>query len=380
MQGQLRANSILNFFVLVFGIGFIGLNSQAYPELMRYKYNTCMACHVSPGGGGLLTTYGRGLSTEILSRWGSDKEAGFLHTALDTEQKEGEQQNPWYLLGGDVRSVQTHKENKIVRQGKYIPMQADIAVALQKDMFTFVGNVGEIKDDDHSWQPNGTQYYLMVRPQEEVTVRAGQFIPQYGLHLPDHILFIRSLLGFGMKSERDAIEAQYNGENWIASLTQSRQVKLADPEQATVLQVQYYFMESNKIAFNYWDGKSKGLNRSIVGLWGVFGFSPDLYWVSEWDLQKSKSVGRLIDSSATTDSTVHYNKLGYTLTKGLDVFLHEEAMQLDVRDAATAMTRRGLGLQFFPRPHFDFSAVWTKQSTNTNKETDYAWLLLHYYL
>jgi hypothetical protein len=152
--------------------------------------------------------------------------------------------NQWYLFGGDLRAVQVHKEDEIVRQGRSIPMQADISLALQKNQFTIVINVGELEPENHNWHPYASQYYLMLRPTDEITLRGGKFIPQYGLHLSDHILFIRSYLGFGMNSERDTMEAQYNGENWTSSLTNSQQLD-ADKnlvENASSMQIQYYFL------------------------------------------------------------------------------------------------------------------------------------------
>jgi hypothetical protein len=340
-----------------------------------------MACHIAPSGGGILSTYGRGLSAEVLSHWGSDKEAGFLHASLEEgEQSEEEKLNQWYFFGGDIRGVQVHKEDKIVRQGRYIPMQADFSIALQKQDFTFVGHIGEIEEEDHSWQPEITKYYLMYRPIEEVTIRAGKFVPQYGLYIPDHVLFVRSFLGLGLESDRNNIEAQYNGENWVTSVTHSQRIEIEDQttgqiENANTAQAQFYFFDSSKIALNLWDAKSDdGQKRTISGLWGVLAMGKDVYWMTEWDQQN------ILRSTGELKSNVHYNKLAYSPTKGLDIFLHEEALQSDIRDGKTLIQRRGLGVQFFPRPHFDISAVWTKQITQAPSEADYAWLLLHYYL
>jgi hypothetical protein len=36
--------------------------ADAYPWMIRHEYNNCIACHVDPSGGGMLTPYGRGQS------------------------------------------------------------------------------------------------------------------------------------------------------------------------------------------------------------------------------------------------------------------------------------------------------------------------------
>ena len=49
-------------------------NSWAFPEMVRHNYSNCSSCHVSPSGGGVLTQYGRELSSAILSIWGAENE------------------------------------------------------------------------------------------------------------------------------------------------------------------------------------------------------------------------------------------------------------------------------------------------------------------
>ena len=67
----------LGFLVFI----FVGV-AQAFPEMIRLGYVNCTSCHVSPNGGGLLTDYGRSISSEALSTWAKPKEElpghGFL--------------------------------------------------------------------------------------------------------------------------------------------------------------------------------------------------------------------------------------------------------------------------------------------------------------
>jgi hypothetical protein len=48
--------------------------ADAYPWMIRHEYNNCIACHVDPSGGGLLTPYGRGQSQVLLSTKYSNEE------------------------------------------------------------------------------------------------------------------------------------------------------------------------------------------------------------------------------------------------------------------------------------------------------------------
>src|ERR1700722_15897581 len=49
----------------------------AFPEMARHGYTQCTACHVSPAGGGVLTEYGRELSSDLLSTWSHGNESAF---------------------------------------------------------------------------------------------------------------------------------------------------------------------------------------------------------------------------------------------------------------------------------------------------------------
>ncbi|RYZ63714.1 MAG: hypothetical protein EOP05_23120, partial [Proteobacteria bacterium] len=61
--------------LLLSAVTFVGANAEAYPDLIRHNYVNCTTCHVSPTGGGAMTEYGRAMSHELLSAWGTEREA-----------------------------------------------------------------------------------------------------------------------------------------------------------------------------------------------------------------------------------------------------------------------------------------------------------------
>lgn len=356
--------------LLLFVLSLYGWNARAYPEMIRYQYNNCSACHVAPSGGGLLTSYGRSLSSEVLSTWGSEKEAGFLHGLVDRESLE-----EWLLVGGDVRAVQVHKENDVMKTGRFIKMQADVSLGLAREKWALVATIGDLDDDN--WNPYSTSYYGMIRPSDEVSLRAGRFMPQYGVYSKDHIAFVRSFLGFGLDGSRDTSELQWTGADWTSNLSYSKQINSNEPEEAFAAQVQRTFADTYKVTANYWRGHSSSMDRDLYGVWALLGFTKNIFWVSELDWQDKKVT------AVTTKSFVTYQKAGYTLVKGFDLLALGEYQKSDLNDSSTEVNRYGLGFQFYPRPHFEFSGAWTKQRTlalQSGREADYAWLLLHYYL
>lgn len=366
--------------IILISILALSFKTWAFPELIRYQYNNCTACHVSPSGAGLLTNYGRSLSVEVLSTWGTPNEAGFLHHKLNLEKEIPSATNEIsqnlkdiILFGGDIRAVQVHRENENVKSGRFIKMQADVSVGLVTDRWAIVSNIGELEEEH--WNPYSTSYYGMWKPFDELSIRIGKFTPQYGLYIMDHIAFIKSSLGFGMESARNSIESQWTGEQITANMSASKEVRDQNDESALSVQAQYFFLEKYKIAINLWDGHASSYKRNILGAWGLFGFTQNVFLISEIDQQSKTSDG------SNVVSIVGYNKFGYTLLKGLDLFLVNELSKSDVSDSSTEITRTGLGVQFYPRPHFEVSGTWNKQKSMLLKqEEDYAWILLHYYL
>lgn len=105
MLGALRA-------IIVAGFVLSAAPSFGFVETLTHGYLNCMACHISPSGGGLLSDYGRSLSKELMSTWSwKNSEHPLFGLARNTKQLK---------IGGDYRAVQTYFENSQVKQGKTV--------------------------------------------------------------------------------------------------------------------------------------------------------------------------------------------------------------------------------------------------------------------
>ena len=354
---------------------FLGTcTAHAFPEMIRYGYVNCTACHVSPAGGGVLTPYGRGLSSEVLSTWGSEKEAQFLHGALPMEKVKD-----WLLVGGDYRGLQYHYENDKVKDGEWINMQGLIEAAVKFKNWTLNIAAGKF-DQEGVWTPETTRYYVMDQINDYVSARVGRFIPQFGLNIPEHISPTREFLGFGAYDERDAAELQYADENWTttASYSKAPSDHPDSDETAVSIRVEKVFADTFKPGFSAWRGENNQFSRQIYGLHGLFGFTKKLFLLSEVDWQEQ----HLKSSHTIQHSAVAYQKLGYELYKGVVGLCLADGELSTLEDPATQIYHYGLGVQFFPRPHFEIETAWTLEHApqTTSVESNYAWILLHYYL
>ncbi|MBC7456751.1 MAG: hypothetical protein H7235_00630 [Bdellovibrionaceae bacterium] len=354
----------------------ISFNLYAFPEMIRHGYTNCTACHVSPSGGGSLNQYGRSLSKEVLSTWGTDKEENFLHGAIDTESV-----NDWLVTGGDIRAVQVHQENDNIKRGKFIKMQAGIELGINRPKWAIVGSFGHFDNpsNDQEWKPDFTRYYALYRVIDGLTLRGGRFLPSFGINNSEHILSTRGPLGFGYGVEKDTVEASWLGENWnFVGSYYKTQKQLTDTNESGFTALVSKIFGNNKVGVQYLNEKNNNYKRQIYGATGLLGWSEHFYTTVEYD----KSLIEM--GSTSTKMTGHYflHCSGYEFYKGFHGLILNDYMQTDENDGTTKNYKFGPGFQWFPRPHFDIQFYWTRQQSlqNAKSDGDYAWMVFHYYL
>lgn len=90
------------------------LNSNpawAFIENTVKGYPNCMACHVSPRGGGLLNDYGRSVSNEMMSTWQIDGFEPPLGGLVENSER--------VTYGGHLRTIQTRSEDERRTLGRF---------------------------------------------------------------------------------------------------------------------------------------------------------------------------------------------------------------------------------------------------------------------
>lgn len=357
--------SKLKYFLLILFF-LISADVQAFPDMIRHNYISCSACHVSPSGGGVLTAYGRQMSQAILSTWGSESEVNFLHS-----QKVQDSLPENFMVGGHLRSVQTHVESSKIKMGRFIRMQSALEFAYQRAKTTVVALVGKLEKD--KVRPISERYYLMYQLDEQLTARVGRFLPTFGINTPQHVYPTRQTLGFMSGNERDQIEIFYQGESWSWALAQSQSTKSVDTEQATSGQLQYTLWDQHKFGLSFFRQYQQPVQ--MLSLHGVFGITQSLSYMTEF-VQKIEKR-----SDVKTEGLYHFSKLNYEIYKGVYGFLYEDYSKSDIKLGSTLVNSYGLGFNFYPRPHLELELQWLKQRrvAQGSEYFDNAYLLMHYY-
>src|SRR5207248_2489800 len=124
----------------------------------------------SPTGGGVLTSYGRSLSKEVLSTWSADGEEQFAYSLVKPPE--------WLMLQGFYRSVYVYRNTPSFIDGRTIFMQGDLEAAAKYQGWTLDATVGYqnpaiINDGwDHVVS---RRHYLMYQTESGFSVRGGRF-------------------------------------------------------------------------------------------------------------------------------------------------------------------------------------------------------------
>ena len=208
------------FIIVIAALAWTG-RADAYPQFQLVKDQTCWGCHISPSGGGLLNE--NGLNTaEAISQFGTAPE--FFYGKISTPG--------WLQLGGDLRGmagyIQTPEKSLIA-----FPMQAEIYANARFGDFTVHVNGGlRPGETDTPAGPTNQkipytyamsrEHYVMWQTAAdggELFLRAGRFMPVFGLRLAEHDTYIRRYGGTALFTDTYGASAEFLNEKWEAHVT-----------------------------------------------------------------------------------------------------------------------------------------------------------------
>jgi len=344
-----------------------------FPEMIRHGYPACATCHSSPDGGGVLSEYGRVLSEEILSTWAREGEGKFLYGAVAFPE--------WFSMNGDVRFVETYRKASTgPSASKFIYMQGDLEAAARYKKFEAVASLGyqDVTPSDFPVFLITRRHYLTYRPNEKTSVRAGKFMAAYGIHTADHVLEIKRGLGWDEGSETYNVEGYYLGDGYevfATGILGRPDISIPDVEKGAALRGALILGESAKAGVSYFFGTNSAQSRHVFGPFALLGLSKKTVLMLEADFQRVSASG------VSTTGLSSYAKLSHEIVRGLHPFVTHEVGLNDLSSISTqSRYTYGLGMQWFPRPHFDFQLMYQFQTRKPGSNANFAWLMMHAYL
>ena len=198
--------------------------AHAYPQFELSKDQSCAGCHISPTGGGLLNENGM-MVAETISKFGTAPE--FMYGKVETPD--------WIAVGGDFRGAYGYLQ----APQRYLigfPMQGDLYGNFSKSNFSLQITAGfrptEYSNENatHVWS---REHYLMWQSapgtHEGVFVRAGRFMPVFGLRFAEHPVYTRRYGGTPLYSDTYGVGASYVTDTMEAHVTGFVKDPLIDP-------------------------------------------------------------------------------------------------------------------------------------------------------
>lgn len=202
--------------VVVLGVLVLSaVTAHAYPQYQLSRDKTCTACHLSPAGGNLLSENGYAVA-EAKSQLGTAPE--FMYGKLGTPG--------WLTLGGDLRGAAGYMRTpeKILAA---FPMQIELYAAADLGngitLHTNFGPRPSNPDNKAATSVWAREHYVMWQQKpgetEGLYIRAGRFMPVFGLRLAEHTVYTRRFGGTALYADTYGLAVEYVTEKFEAHAT-----------------------------------------------------------------------------------------------------------------------------------------------------------------
>lgn len=190
---------------------FFSINCFSFPETVRHGYLSCVSCHYSPTGSGLLTYYGKSISQELYSSMSNSKQNSFM-----------DEEPPWWRVGAQLRLMQLFTDTPSMQKARFFPMQTEVMAAFSKNKFTLVGSQSywrTIDSGSKELKPYLRNLYGIYKYDDLWSLRIGKFRVGYGLGLPDHTTLTNQGMGWSYFHETQNAELILNNDNLVLATT-----------------------------------------------------------------------------------------------------------------------------------------------------------------
>jgi hypothetical protein len=286
----------------------------AEPTFLAKQYTRCTACHYSPTGGGLLTPYGRLLSHRELSTTGA---AATAPESGAQDDPHGEQAFLYGVLGSVLGPVHLGIEMRPSHlrigfpsghQDMNLLMNSDLIAAVQKHGWTAYGTVG--REPSNSAVRNGRtlpdaafisyEHWISYQTAKGWAIRAGRFLPAYGVRLADHTAYTRSYLDLDRNDQVYGIEVSDTiGSSLVQVMASPGKAEaiLHDPSHrgfSTAARWQFDVAPRATIVGSAFYRHSTDVDPQSGAVGGAFGFAPTSHvtiWTEADANLQTKAVG-----------------------------------------------------------------------------------------
>ena len=351
---------------------------------LAHQYTRCTPCHYSPTGGGLLTPYGRVLSRQELSTFGRLPEGTEIKTSGMREEafifgllpREGFPLD----AGINVRPSQLRlrlPDDSTIRRNLW--MEADGQVAFRKGHWTAYGEFGRLTSDAET-KFISREHWVSYERDDGLAIRAGRFLPAYGLRIVDHSSFTRDELGFNQVDQIYGVEFSDTSDRQLVQVAVGTRAEslIEDDGNRAITASSRMQWELRKGQTLVMSGLYRGAGRyaPASGLGGLaWGWSPQPNFVLWSEINALVAPGW-----KGTPKYVLSTEASYQLYRGLWLRFQPQLMT-ELANINGGMSRYAFYLQFLPRTHWDLNLAYARERQRVEDQVYGIWFLqCHIYM
>ncbi len=372
----MNKKSLILFFTL------LSFNSYSYPNFIGQGYNACLTCHYNPYGNGPLNDYGRAVSaTAISDRWVHDSEKSEDEIAQDSGFLYMKAFNSWIRPSVNYRGLSLKRNiDKGGSEAEYIHMQADI-----NTVFRLQGNDKYIASISYGYAPTprsqkgedvgnyrSREHYIGLRPTNNFGFYIGMMDKVYGIRVPDHIAFSRSVTELAQNDQSHGVLLHFNEDKYeigvngfIGSLYQSEDLR----QKGFSTKLEYNFSNSSKPGLSFLNSTSDYIENTLLSVHGKFGLSKGSSILVELGRKRQKFLA----TQEQVESSFAFVQNHILLRRGTYLFVTGEYFQPDVT-LESETYRLGPGLQYFLVQGVELRIdLYNTKSYSPNSVTDDSW-------
>lgn len=367
----MRSLSFYSFLELMSLIGTLMFSQSlmAFPETARHGYLSCVTCHLSPSGRGILTSYGKTLSHELYS-----------YKKIDNGNESLEAEVPWWQVGGRTRLMQYILDTPEMQKGHFFPMQMELEASIEKGIWALGLSAG-------GWRPMAgpkeklkgylRNAYVLWRPTEAWNFRAGKFRISHGLGLPDHATLVNEKMGWSHSHETQNIEVTRLSESTIIQASWVLPSYLLVSEEmfsGISLGVEQLLNLKHRVGLNLSRFHRANVNESHLNLHTVIN-------INEKSFLQAELAQRRMEYARPTDEYAFLMRYSHEFQYGLRPLIQwEEFLSKSVTVSAPQQERRFyLGTEWFPVLHTDFLFLIGNQMDSSFDDARIVMIIGHFY-
>lgn len=354
---------------------------MAYPQFIAHGYNTCLTCHYNPLGGGPLNDYGRALGSNTIS----DR----LFVDEDMSEDELAKYSGFFFKENKsaIKPYANYRGLYIIRDfngdnsdSEYIQMEAKLGFTTEwgKDKkYIFSGsmsyNPGR-SDNENEDKFRSREHYIGYRPKKNWGVYVGLLDKAFGLRIPDHNAFSKSVTNLAQDDQTHGVLFSYLAEKWnvnvhafVGNMTQDAELRQVGGS----ARFEYNFSKSYVVGASLLSSSSDFLEQSTFSVHTKMAPSKNMSIMAEFGINNKASA-----VNATEDNGMYFfSQHHIRMSRGLYYFTSLEYYEADNANGQKTMVF-GPGIQWFPIQKVEIRAELRNQRVfaDNNVEPD-TWFL-----